>query len=264
MTSSLQTPQTPRLFSRLVWMSILPILFMVPAASARTLTLAWDASADPSVDRYIVYWGTRSGDYPHNSDDCGHFIPAGTTTYEVTGLSSGGSYFFAVKAANADGLCSDFSDEAALPAIEGLESGFELSLGRYEEFHLSGTAAAGKPVEVFNGRGRIGSTVAEADGTWVLTVTGMEIGEGAIELSAVSTGAESERLLGNVQLTSGPLPGDLDDQNGVDPADALIALKVVTGISASASADRDATGDRRIGVSDAIFILQAASGFRDP
>ncbi len=256
--------QPPRLFFRAALMSVVILaLFMGSVASARTLTLAWEASIDPSVDRYIVYWGTRSGDYPFSSDDWGHFIPADATTYEVTGLSDSGCYFFAVKAVSAGGLCSDFSDEAALPAINEPESGFELSLGRYEEFYLSGTAAARKPVEVFNGSGRIGSTVAEADGTWVLAVTGTDLGEGPVELSAVSTGAESEKVLGNVQLTSTPLPGDLDDQNGVNLADALLALKVVAGIPASASTDRDATGDHRIGIPDVIFILQAVSGLRN-
>ena len=256
--SNHQTKPSPRILLK----SILLILFITSTASARTLTLAWDPSQDPSVDRYVIYWGTRSGDYSENSDERGHIIPANNTTYQVTGLAGSRSYFFAVKAVSDRGLSSDFSDEAALPAIAGLKKDFKMSIGRYESFYLTGVAAADKPVEVYNGRTRIGSTVAGPDGAWSLPVEGTLLGEGPVQLSASSTGAESEILSGEVRLMSAPIPGDLDFFNGVDLADALIALQVVSGISVSVSAGRDATGDGQIGIPDALFILQTVSGLR--
>lgn len=249
-------------FLRILLYSVLLFICLTAAVSARTLTLAWDPSDDPTVDRYVVYWGTRSGDYPENSDERGHIIPAHTTTYRVTGLASSRTYFFAVKAVNDRGLSSDFSDEAALPAIAGLKKGFQMSVGRYESFYLNGVAAAHKPVAVYNGRTRIGSTVAGPDGAWSLPVNGSLLGKGSVQLSVSSTGAESEILSGEVRLINAPIPGDLDYLNGVDLADAVIALKVISGVSVSVSADRDATGDRRIGLPDALFILQKVSGLR--
>ncbi|MFW5853767.1 MAG: fibronectin type III domain-containing protein [Thermodesulfobacteriota bacterium] len=258
---NISVPQAP-LSARILLITILLILLITSAASARTLTLAWDPSEDPSVDRYVVYWGTRSGDYSQNSDAKGHLIPAGATTYQITDLSGSRPYFFAVKSLNALGLSSDYSDEAALPAIAGLKNDFRLAVSRHETFYLSGVAAANKPVEVYNGRIRIGSTAAGPDGAWSLAVNSSILGEGPVQLTASSTGAESEQIMGNVQVTSAPTPGDLDCLNGVDLADAVIALKVVSGISVFVSADRDATGDRRIGIPDALFILQTVSGMR--
>ncbi len=252
----------PKPFLRIFLYGFLLVISLTATVSARTLTLAWDPSEDPSVDRYVVYWGIRSGDYSQTSDAKGHLIPAGATTYKVTDLSGSRPYFFAVKAVSDRGLSSDFSDEAALPAIAGLKNDFRLALSRHETFYLSGVAAANKPVEVYNGSIRIGSTAAGPDGAWSLAVNSSILGEGPVQLTASSTGAESEQIMGHVQVTSAPTPGDLDYLNGVDLADALIALKVVSGIAVPVSADRDATGDRRIGIPDALFILQTVSGLR--
>ena len=249
-------------FPRILLYSILLAICLTTAASARTLTLAWDPSEDPSVDRYVIYWGTRSGDYSENSDYRGHIVPADTTTYQITGLLSSVPYFFAVKAVSDLGPSSDYSDEAAIPAILGLKNEFELSVCLYETYYLSGIAAADKPVEVFFGLTRLGSTVAGPDGAWSLPVNGTLLEEGTAEFSASSTGAQSEPIPGTIRMLSAPTPGDLDYLNGVDLADALIALQVVSGISVSVSAGRDATGDRQIGIPDALFILQKVSGLR--
>ena len=54
----------------------------MPAYGAN-VTLGWDASTDPSVDHYVVYWGTSSGYYSMRE-----IIPSDTTTYSVTGLAA--------------------------------------------------------------------------------------------------------------------------------------------------------------------------------
>jgi RHS repeat-associated protein len=55
------------------------------------LTVSWNANQEP-VDGYKVYWGTESRNYTH-SDDVGK-----TTSYTITGLTNGVSYYIAVKA----------------------------------------------------------------------------------------------------------------------------------------------------------------------
>jgi len=152
----------------------------------------------------VIYWGTRSGDYSENSDYRGHIVPADTTTYQITGLLSSVPYFFAVKAVSDLGPSSDYSDEAAIPAILGLKNEFELSVCLYETYYLSGIAAADKPVEVFFGLTRLGSTVAGPDGAWSLPVNGTLLEEGTAEFSASSTGAQSEPIPGTIRILSAP------------------------------------------------------------
>ncbi|MEK7698959.1 MAG: RHS repeat-associated core domain-containing protein, partial [Planctomycetota bacterium] len=57
----------------------------------KQLTVGWNANAG-LVDGYKVYWGTSSGQYT-NSTDVGK-----TTTYTITGLTNGTTYYIAVKA----------------------------------------------------------------------------------------------------------------------------------------------------------------------
>ncbi len=57
----------------------------------KQLTVSWNANAEP-VDGYKVHWGTESKNYT-NSVDVGD-----TTTYTITGLTNGTTYYVAVKA----------------------------------------------------------------------------------------------------------------------------------------------------------------------
>ncbi|MEO7300378.1 MAG: Ig-like domain-containing protein [Verrucomicrobiota bacterium] len=70
------------------------------------ISLAWDASADVSVVNYKVYYGSASGTYT-NSVQVGN-----VTTATVSNLVDGVTYYFASTALDADGLESDFSNEA--------------------------------------------------------------------------------------------------------------------------------------------------------
>jgi Fibronectin type III domain len=71
-----------------------------PPPSAGTVTLAWDAVTDPSLDGYKVYVGTQSGVYERT-------ISAGSvTSYTVAGLTTRTTYYFAVTAYNSAGESS--------------------------------------------------------------------------------------------------------------------------------------------------------------
>ncbi len=77
--------------------------------STATATLSWDPSAGLDVAGYKIYQATASGAYGAPIAA----IPIDVTSYEVTGLESGATYFFVVTAYNSDGTESPFSNEAS-------------------------------------------------------------------------------------------------------------------------------------------------------
>ena len=64
-------------------------------AHAGSLTLAWDASPDPAVFGYRLYWGTAPGQYTSSLD------VRTATTMTVNNLVDGRAYYFVVRAYNA-------------------------------------------------------------------------------------------------------------------------------------------------------------------
>ena len=69
--------------------------------------LAWDANTEPDLSGYKLYYGTASGTY-------GTPINVGNvTTYTVTGLTDGQTYYFAVTAYDSVGNESGYSNEVA-------------------------------------------------------------------------------------------------------------------------------------------------------
>ena len=79
--------------------------FTLPAQNGTAVTVAWNASADTAVAGYRLYEGVSSRTYT-NSVDVGN-----ATSFTITGLAGGTTYYFAVTAYDAQGLESDFSDE---------------------------------------------------------------------------------------------------------------------------------------------------------
>jgi hypothetical protein len=80
-------------------------LFASIPAFADNLTLAWDASTDPSVAGYKIYYGVASRTYTNSLD-------VGTnTTVTISNLVEGVTYYFAATTYDTNGLESAFSDE---------------------------------------------------------------------------------------------------------------------------------------------------------
>jgi len=74
-------------------------------ATAEQITLAWDASTDPTIVGYNVYYGSTSREYTNN-------ISVGqNTTVTISNLAGGVPYYFAATAMNSIGLESTFSSE---------------------------------------------------------------------------------------------------------------------------------------------------------
>jgi hypothetical protein len=95
---------------QVIFFSVLLILLFAAIASAREVTLTWDANSEPDLDHYVVYWGANSGDYTYNSENNGDYIGLGTE-YSISIPDDGLTYFFAVTAVDISGLESDFSNE---------------------------------------------------------------------------------------------------------------------------------------------------------
>ena len=96
--------------------SVFLILIFAASASAREVTLSWDANNEPDLEHYVVYWGTIPGDYSYNSGDIGL-----ATDFSVDLPDDGLTYFFAVTAVDEAGLESDYSNEVSTDGTSGSE-----------------------------------------------------------------------------------------------------------------------------------------------
>jgi len=78
--------------------------WQLPAASASTVTLAWNANPEPGVEGYILYYGTTSPGYLYSVD------VGNSTSCTISGVEPGTVYYFAATAYNTSGE-SEFSEE---------------------------------------------------------------------------------------------------------------------------------------------------------
>ena len=82
---------------------------------AAQLTLTWDPVSDSGLRGYKVYYGTASRKYTKPID------VKNVTSYQVTGLGDGTTYYFAVTAYNSSAE-SAFSDERTYTTPPGTTS----------------------------------------------------------------------------------------------------------------------------------------------
>jgi hypothetical protein len=82
------------------------------AQTTQSVSLAWNANADPSVVGYNVHYGTSSNSLTTTQNVKG----SATTTATVSGLTTGKTYYFAVTAYNAAGINSRYSNQVSYTA----------------------------------------------------------------------------------------------------------------------------------------------------
>lgn len=80
-----------------------------PTPTSETATLSWDANSEPDLEGYKIYRATASGGYGAPIA----ILTTDVTSYTVTGLETGITYFFAVTAYNSSGVESSFSNEVS-------------------------------------------------------------------------------------------------------------------------------------------------------
>jgi type IV pilus assembly protein PilY1 len=91
---------------------ILSSLFLYQSALAAQIRLAWDVNTESNLAGYKVYYGTSSKSYA-GSVDVGN-----ATTYNLTGLTEGKTYYIAVTAYNTSNSESGYSSEVSGVASE--------------------------------------------------------------------------------------------------------------------------------------------------
>lgn len=77
------------------------------------ITLTWTDSDSSSVEYYILSYGTASGKYVYGNPNIGG---PGTTSYTVSALNDGTTYYFAIEATNS---CSTSSFSNEISAVAG-------------------------------------------------------------------------------------------------------------------------------------------------
>jgi hypothetical protein len=81
------------------------LLFFNTRGYSAQVTLAWDPSNQADLKGFRIYYGTASGSYQWTID------AGNVTTYKVTGLNIGATYYAAATAYNTSGVESTFSNE---------------------------------------------------------------------------------------------------------------------------------------------------------
>lgn len=112
------------------FLGLLAILLVLVAGPvwAMDVTLGWDANTETDLAGYRVYYGTASGVYGQVK---GEGLDAGlNTTFTVTGLEKGPTYYFAVTAYDneATPLESGFSNEVSTNGAPGVPGGIRITV----------------------------------------------------------------------------------------------------------------------------------------
>jgi hypothetical protein len=127
--------------------------FLMPLlAWSQQVTLSWDPNTEADLAGYKVHYGNVSRSYTASIDV--HNV----TTYTLTGLSAGQTYYFSASAYNAAGATSGYSNEVShaipvsnsAPATPAVPSGPSNALvGSSAAFTTSATDPNGDTVEYF-------------------------------------------------------------------------------------------------------------------
>lgn len=84
---------------------MLCFFFAASTVHALQVTLAWDASSEPDLAGYKVYYGTSTGNYSISYD------AGNVNSYVISDLEAGNTYYFAATAYDQYGNESNFSNE---------------------------------------------------------------------------------------------------------------------------------------------------------
>jgi len=87
--------------------AFLSVLFYSNLVSPAEVKLAWDANTEPDLAGYFIYYGFATGEYDYVVD------VGDQTTFTLSGLEDGHTYYFAVTAYDTEDLESDISNEVA-------------------------------------------------------------------------------------------------------------------------------------------------------
>jgi hypothetical protein len=96
---------------------------MLPAASAKSVTLGWDSNDEPDLEGYVIYRNTNSPGPPYSYSDTlpeDEFDDPLHPTAKLTGLQEDKEYYIALTAYNTEGVESSFSNDVCVEVVNGI------------------------------------------------------------------------------------------------------------------------------------------------
>jgi hypothetical protein len=111
-------------FHKVILLSIFTFIVLVKNALGNSIILNWDPVTEADLAGYKLYYGTSSGSYD-KATDIGK-----VTSYEVTGLVAGETYFFALTAYDKAGNEGEFSQEVSITIEPSSTTSSNYLLGR--------------------------------------------------------------------------------------------------------------------------------------
>ena len=101
-------PGSKKLLRNLLSFSALLLTLLISVwARAAQVTLSWEAGSEPDLAGYKIHYGTASNSYTV------HIDVSNVTTYTVTGLTAGQTYYFAATAYDSSGNESEYSNSVS-------------------------------------------------------------------------------------------------------------------------------------------------------
>ena len=179
----------PIILFLLLFLAIPALLFTAVNADAQQVTLAWNACTGSNVAGYNVYYGTVSGTYAYYQN------AGNTTSYTVTGLSPGATYYFAVTAYDSSGDQSADSNQVSYTVPSGSGS------CTYSISPASASVGAGATTGNISVTTQSGCTWTATSGAPWMTITSGSSGTGSGVVScsvAANTSASSRTMASNI------------------------------------------------------------------
>lgn len=173
---------TSRFIQRVCLVLGLLVMALARPASAGNVRLYWDANSEADLSGYVLWYGPESGVYTQSVT-----LPPTAVTHEVTGLAEG-VHFFALKAFNAAGLHSGYSNEVRIelvgngPTVTSLSPAFGSAAGG-TEVTINGAGFQPGLIVRF---GSIAATVISSTATRIVARTPAQA-VGLVPLTVVNT-----------------------------------------------------------------------------
>ena len=96
---------------------------MLPAASAKSVTLGWDSNDEPDLEGYVIYRNTNAPGPPYSYSDTlpeDEFDDPLHPKAKLTGLQEDKEYYIALTAYNTEGVESGFSNDVCVEVVNGI------------------------------------------------------------------------------------------------------------------------------------------------
>ena len=180
---------------------------------AADITLRWDANTETDLAGYKLYYKSDTSGSPYDGTGANQGpspvdIPLGSLgdpnnpEFTITGLDAGHIYFLVLSAYDTSDNESGYSNEVSTFYISSPQNGFCVNYAGHTSFNVSGRGAGGANVEIYSGGTLVGTTTANADGSWSADVNFTSVSEGAISLSAKINTVISNTVTGTLDISA--------------------------------------------------------------